>query len=372
MASVNDRLQSAATNHAIDFGQYSTGVARRLVATLNRTDAELSAKLLEALERMEPTSFTVERLEELLYSVRALNASAYRAVADGLTNEIRTVAGYEATYQHSLFSAVIPADVVAQVAIASVDIGQVAAAALSRPFQGRLLSGWASKIEADRMALIREAVRQGFVQNETTEQIVRRIKGTRAAQYSDGIINRSRIELQTIVHTALAHTAAVARENFQQANADLIVAVCWHSTLDGRTSDDCRVRDLLQYSNDDKHRPIGHKVPWKQGPGRLHFRCRSSSTAITRSWRSLGLDMDSISPGTRASMDGTQPATLRYGDWLQKQSQARQDQIVGPTRGALMREGKVPFDSLYTDRGIALSLDALRERDAAAFKRAGL
>jgi hypothetical protein len=51
---------------------------------------------------------------------------------------------------------------------------------------------------------------------------------------------------------------------------------------------------------------------------------------------------------------------------------ARQDEIVGPTRGALMRSGKLPFDSLYTDRGEYLTLDQLRERNAAAFKRAGV
>ena len=37
-----------------------------------------------------------------------------------------------------------------------------------------------------------------------------------------------------------------------------------------------------------------------------------------------------------------------------------------------MREGKLPFDSLYTDRGVYLTLDQLRERNAAAFKRAGV
>ena len=49
-------------------------------------------------------------------------------------------------------------------------------------------------------------------------------------------------------------------------------------------------------------------------------------------------------------MDGALPADLTYGQWLQKQSAARQDEVVGPTRGALMREGKLPFDELYSRR----------------------
>ena len=76
--------------------------------------------------------------------------------------------------------------------------------------------------------------------------------------------------------------------------------------------------------------------------------------------------------GMRASMDGAIPADVSYSQWIQKQSAARQDEIVGPARGKLMREGKLPFDSLYTDRGVYLTLDQLRERNAAAFKRAGV
>ena len=66
------------------------------------------------------------------------------------------------------------------------------------------------------------------------------------------------------------------------------------------------------------------------------------------------------------------PADQTYGDWIKKQPAARQDQIVGATRGALMREGKLPFDALYTPRGEYLTLEQLRERNGAAFDRAGV
>lgn len=106
--------------------------------------------------------------------------------------------------------------------------------------------------------------------------------------------------------------------------------------------------------------------------GRLHWRCRSSSAPITRSFRSLGIDIDDLPPAERASMDGQIAGDLNYGEWLQKQSAARQDEVVGATRGKLMREGKMAFDQFYTDRGVFIDLETLRARDAAAFKRAGL
>ncbi|GER21479.1 hypothetical protein VCH24_65360 [Variovorax boronicumulans] len=168
----------------------------------------------------------------------------------------------------------------------------------------------------------------------------------------------------------MAHTAAMAREEFYKANAELIAALKWVSTLDLRTSSMCRIRDGKKYTTD--HKPVGHSVPWLQGPGRLHWRCRSSSAPITRSWRELGIDLDELPAADRASMDGVVPAEMSYGDWLKKQPAARQDEVVGATRGKLMREGKLEFDQFYTARGEWIDLDVLRQRDAEAFRKAGL
>ncbi|WP_268894456.1 phage minor head protein [Variovorax boronicumulans] len=208
------------------------------------------------------------------------------------------------------------------------------------------------------------------MQGKTNDQIIRDIRGTKAKGYEDGILNRGRIEVEAVVRTAVAHTAAMAREEFYKANAELIAALKWVSTLDLRTSSMCRIRDGKKYTTD--HKPVGHSVPWLQGPGRLHWRCRSSSAPITRSWRELGIDLDELPAADRASMDGVVPAEMSYGDWLKKQPAARQDEVVGATRGKLMREGKLEFDQFYTARGEWIDLDVLRQRDAEAFRKAGL
>lgn len=367
---VNEQLLDAETDHQINLQQYGTGVVQRIIAALNRTDARLAAALSEALERVDATTFTVERLEVLLGSVRSLNAEAYAAIGRELPEEMRTLAAYEANYQRDLFTATIPAPVQASVPIRAISVEQAYAAALSRPFQGRLLQSWAAAVEPVRMQQIRNTVRDGFLQGKTTGQIIQAVRGTRAKGYSDGIINRGRIEVEAVVRTAVSHTAATARDEFYEANTSVIAALKWVSTLDLRTSEMCRIRDGKKYSVD--HKPVGHSVPWLQGPGRLHWRCRSSSAPITKSFRELGIDIDELSPAERASMDGTVPAEVSYGEWLQKQSAARQDEVVGSVRGKLMREGKVPFDSFYTSRGDWIDLDVLRARDAAAFKRVGL
>ncbi|MFD1690664.1 hypothetical protein ACFSHR_26830 [Azotobacter chroococcum] len=141
-----------------------------------------------------------------------------------------------------------------------------------------------------------------------------------------------------VVQTAIGHTASVAREQFVETNQDIIKAERWVSTLDNKTSEPCRIRDRLQYAVG-THKPVGHKIPWLAGPGRIHWNCRATSTPVTKSWRELGIPIDEMSPGERASMDGQLPAETTYSQWLQRQSAARQDQVLGPERGRLLREG---------------------------------
>lgn len=367
-ATVNETLLDEAVHHAVDIHAYSNGVVRRLLALLNRTDARLFAQLQEALGTMDPESFTVQRLDLLLQSVRALNIDVYRQFEQSLTADLQGFSGAEATYHAQLFRAAMPV----QLDVASVSQEQVYAAAMSRPMQGRLLREWAQSLESGRATRIRDTLRQGYVEGKTTAQLVTELRGTRAKQYQDGIIEIDRRHAEAVIRTAISHTASAARDQFTQANADLIKAEVWRATLDSRTSNICRLRDGKEYTPGE-HKPIGHKLPWLGGPGRAHWCCRSVASAVTKSWEELGgFSGPDLSPAERASMDGQVPADLSYSDWIKRQSAARQDEVLGPTRGALLRRGGLTLEKFANDKGKWLTLDELKERNAAAFKRAGL
>lgn len=356
MPTANERIADTAIRHAVDTTRYGNGVVRRLIALLNRADADLFAQLVEALGRMGPDRFTVERLDALLQSVRETNRRAYEALRNGLEVDLQELAGYEAAHQAQLFEAVLPV----QVSFTRINVEQAYSAALARPFQGRLLREWAASIEADKMIRIRDALRIGFVEGETIDQMIRRIRGTRARGYEDGIIEIDRRNAAAVVRTATQHVASFTRNQFFAANADLIKGERYTATLDGRTTLKCAALDGKLF---------------KLGAGPMppaHWNCRSSRVPVLKSWRELGIDADDLPASTRASMDGQVPEETTFGAWLRTKPAAFQDEYLGPTKGKLFRDGKLPIDRFVSRNGDELTLDQLRERDAKAFAAAGL
>lgn len=316
------------------------------------------------------TGFIPTEIDELLTDVLPGNRAAINSMFTSLSGELNELAIYEAGYQLSLFDSLLP-DFVADVhPLVGISSDALYAAAMARPFQGRLLSEWALDLEADRLRRITNTVRQGFLLGDTNEQIARKIRGHVSKGFQDGALQMSRANAASIAKTAVGHLAATARESFASANNDLIKGKQWLSTLDNRTTPQCRIRDRLKYTLDNK--PVGHSVPYLHGPGKIHFCCRSTETFILKSAKELGIDVRDISPAERASMDGVVAGDTTYREWFLRQPYTRQKQIVGETRAKLIRDGGMSPDEFYTDKGEWLTLKQLRERDAQVFRKAGI
>ncbi|WP_312910950.1 phage head morphogenesis protein [Stutzerimonas nitrititolerans] len=361
MPTANEKLADLAIGHQIYLQRYGGGVVRRFIALLNRVDDDLFARLAEALERLPPESFTVQRLDQMLVQVQQLNAQAYRAAGEELDQALLELAGYEGSYQHRTIQAVLPAAVAGQLTVSGVSASQVHAAAMARPFQGKLLREALKDIEAARAERIRDAIRMGFVEGETIGQMVRRLRGTRALKYADGLLAIDRRGAEALVRTAVNHTANYARQATFEANADLIQEWQFLATLDGRTTLTCASLSGKKF-----------KIGTGPQPPR-HWGCRSTSVPVLASaWEALGLSKSEIDPGTQASMDGQLAADISYGQWLKSKPAAFQDEVLGAERGKLFRNGGLTVDRFTDSRGKVYTLDELRRRDADAFEKAGL
>jgi len=357
MATANEVLFDESVAHAIDLQGYSNGVTRKIIALLNRVDADLAMQLERSLSQLTPSQFNVERIESLLLAVRSLNAQAYADISKELDVQLKDLTAYELGYQQQLYSSVLPNSVT----LTAVTMDRVYAGAMARPFQGRLLREWMAGLEATRANAIRDAVRIGFVESQTTSEIVKRIRGTKALNYADGLLNISRKNAESVVLTAINHTANYANSAFIDANADVVKGYRYSATLDLRTTELCASRDGNVYK-------IGDPRPALPA----HIRCRSRYIGVLKSWREMGIDIDEIDGLTRASLDGQVASNVTYNDWLKRQSVSRQNDVLGVVKAKLFRDGGLELNKFVSKQGHIYTLDELRARDASAFKKAGL
>ncbi|UVL59208.1 hypothetical protein LOY54_14180 [Pseudomonas sp. B21-032] len=356
MKTANERLLSELIGHEVDLSRLSNGQVRAIIKILNSKDTELRTALIQAIDNLG-ADLSAPAVDRALAEVLRLNQATFVEIRQALDQATDGLISYEVAFQQGALRAVLPAVVQEAFPVVAPAFSQVKAIAQARPFQGRLLREWMAGIETSRAAAVRDAVRAGVVEGRTTADIVRTVMGTRAQNYADGILQKPRREVEAVVRSAISHTAETASDAAYEANSDIISHVEWLSTLDTRTSSDCRIRDRLPYTLG-TYKPIGHKIPWLAGPGRIHFCCRSTKMPILKSASRLGFS-DSA---TRASMDGQVPQSTTYADWLRRQPAARQDEILGPARARLMREGELKLEAFYNDKGKFLTLDELHQR----------
>lgn len=365
MATANTRLMMEAVRHRLYITRYSNGVANKMIALLRRLNVDVSGRLLIALEKdgISAENYTVRRLERIKSTINPTIKQIYKTVWGQLAADLQELAEGEASYQLKVLQQIIPVPILDFVDLKHLPPEQVYAAAMSRPFQGMLLKDIPNVLGDDLTRQIGNAVQQGILQGETYDQITRRVRGSTAARHKDGTLAMSERHLATVTRSAVSHVAAEARDEIGNANSHLIKAEQWLSTLDGKTSKLCIIRDRLMYKRDKKHTPIGHSVPYGAGPGRLHFNCRSTSTYQLKSWRELGLSVDQIDSKTRASMNGQVSAKMNYGEWVQQQPLSTLTEVFGVDRGQLLKDGKITVPDLYSDNGEYLSLAQLRALD---------
>jgi SPP1 gp7 family putative phage head morphogenesis protein len=330
MASPAERILSESVLHRIALSRYSTATVRKVLAQLNRTDADLVERILRAdNEGRDP-----RQLERLLDEVRALQANGWAVVRGRLTDDLEALAEAERDFAAKMVR-FGQQSAGASLATNIPTTGQVVAAVNARPFQGRFLRDWLAEAEAGSAKRVRETLRQGFIEGRSVADIVRQVRGSRALQYRDGILEISRRGAEAMVRTAITHTAAVSSRVTYEALG--VTRATFIAVLDARTTLTCAGLNGKTFDLD--------KFPF---PPR-HVNCRSTLIPVVA---------------------GLKPVPVRsYAEWLRGQPEAVQDDILGPARGKLFRAGKLTIDRFTDSAGRVLTLEQLRKRDAGAFSR---
>jgi SPP1 gp7 family putative phage head morphogenesis protein len=330
--------------HRIALERYASGEVRSILRFLQ----ELEADTLEAVARLRirgdlsrGSRAELRALEELLRELRLVYAEGYGRLTREAFGDFDALSRLEAEFvTGSLRAALVDLEAVsgaAAEALRSVGeagvlrptIPQLSAVVRSRPAQGKLLRSWFEEMEASHVSRIESALRIGFVEGETLPQLQRRMSAV-------WTLNRRGAE--AVIRTAITHIAAEVAQESYAINPGLVQQVEWVSTLDSRTTPICRSRDGKRYPLDKGPRPPAH------------IRCRSTIIPI----------MDGITPPPRET----------YGQWLRRQSDDTQRDILGPTRYNLFSQGRLSIDRFTGRDGAPLTLDQLRDREPEAFTRA--
>lgn len=353
----NEKLVDMFMERAIDLLRLEAGTRDKVLVFL----AELERELVGLVAKIDPTGTPdaarqKKRLADLLAEVQGTIRGTYRDASTLLAREIREIIDAEATWTGNAINTVTRASFVdagltrgfLQTLVSDVLIQGAA----SKDWWGRQAGGLADKF-ADQM-------RAGMALGEANGKLIERVRGKTG---QPGIMNLARSSAERLVRASVQAAANTAREATYDENADLISALEWSATLDTRTSPWCIVRDGLKYTPKE-HRPMGHTVPWLEGPGKIHWGCRSTSVPVLKSWRDLGIDEDEIPETTRASMDGQVPAAMTFEQWLRKQSVQRQDTVLGTGKADLWRRGKITFRDLLDQNGRPLTTEELRAKAA--------
>jgi SPP1 gp7 family putative phage head morphogenesis protein len=360
MSTVPSELINQATRHAVFIERLKTGEANKFLPFLKRIDRDIR----DRLSRVELTELGQARFDRLLAGVEGMLRDVFGEYRKTASEGLIDFAKYEASWAHKQldqitqnYEPVMPA------------VSQIRAAALSSPLGvqgpagGKLLTPFLqgfSDAEVDRLT---SAIRISYFQGESTGQAVRRIRGTAAAGYRDGVLAITERSARAVIRTATSHMSSMARAEVYRENDDLVRGYQWVSTLDARTSSVCQSLD-------------GRIFKMGQGPmPPAHPNCRSSTVPVLDDRFSF-LDKGA----TRASVgpDGGEqvPAKQSYYDWLKKQPAEFQSEAIGPVRAKLLQDGGLSaeaFSRLQLDKNFQpMTLDDMRRLDPLAFKRAGI
>jgi len=232
------------------------------------------------------------------------------------------------------------------------------------PATGDLLADFIENWSTAEIESVGKLVSRGFMNGWTNQDIVRAIRGTRAANYEDGVMAVVRKDAEAVVRTSVQQVANTARMETWARNSDVVIGYKIVAVLDGVTTIVCRgldqrCRDGLVFKVNNGPQPP------------LHVNCRSTTVPV------LAEKYDWLKEGAmRSSETGPVDASEGYYSWLKRQPSEFQDEALGATRAKLFRDGGLSAERFaelsLNKRFEPMTLEQMRRLEPLAFKRAAL
>ena len=357
--------------NAIDLNRFSNSVAKRIAVTYNdlildivnqlrgldefdssakaaRLQAIL-AQLKESLDGWAETSTlaVVEDLQGLAQLQSEFVANELRrALPIELRSQIRSV-----QISPQFAQSVATVDPTAINVVSLSDDLQAAVAGAPQTFQltaaqgttitlpnGKVLQKSFRGLAESQADLFAKTVRNGLLTGESTDEIARQLKGRlrfgqpgslrQIAQAGGQVTAVANNQVNAMVRTSINQVANETSQQVYKANQDVTKRYRYVATLDSKTSAICRALD-------------GQEFDYGKGPTPpQHFNCRSTTVPVI-DYNGLGIEPpppsqlrrpNSAFKGARAVRGEGVPDNETYGQWLDKQSKATKQDVLGKSK----------------------------------------
>jgi len=357
--------------NAIDLNRFSNSVAKRIAVTYNDLILDAVDQLRGIDELAAPAKAARLRaiLAQLKESLDGWAGTSTLAVVDDLqglavlqsefvANELRRALPIELRSQirsvqisPQFAQSVATVDPTAINVVSLSDDLQAAVAGSPQTFQltaaqgttitlpnGKVLQKSFRGLAESQADLFAKTVRNGLLTGESTDQIARQLKGRlrfgqpgslrQIAQAGGQVTAVADNQINAMVRTSINQVANQTSQQVYRANQDVTNKYRYVATLDSRTSAICRALD-------------GQEFDYGKGPTPpQHFNCRSTTVPVI-DYKGLGIEPpppsqlrrpNSAFKGARAVRGKGVPDNETYGQWLDKQSKATKQDVLGKSK----------------------------------------
>ena len=376
-ANAADQATDWAISQAINLSRVESGSQAEAVEILEQLEAEI----VGILDKNKTSIGKQKKLQVIQKAASEAIQEHYATVKTGQQATLTGVAKASGKGQTKIINKILGASVLDPVLS---DKQWEALAKDTNVFGAKSGQWWDGQSASLRDKFGKQMV-MGYGLGESVEELTRRVRGTKANGFSDGIMATSKREAEALVRSSVQTISNAAKIRTIEEMQPLAKGLTWVSTLDGRTTDICMGLDKKEWRFPDME-PVGHD---KQFPGPVaHWNCRSTQVPSIASWEELsgkkipamgnqplqaaveqkleaqGMDplkIAQVKVRARASMDGQVSSLKDYEDWLGTKSPEFIHKQLGPSRAALWKAGKLTLADMTDQNNRPLKISALEE-----------
>lgn len=363
MNTSQDAILSAIAQHSAYAYRLSSGEVNKLITLFDKQSNAMVKELQSLLNELSDAEKVAlsggQYTTPLLKDIRELFNNWQSTLATTLPEAFAVSATALAVHEANFASKLIGKK-------AEVDGAKLYAKAKKLPVVGgALVDALFDSIKDNARTRVENAIREGLSNGWTNQEIALKIKGRKALNYQDGILQQSRSDIDRIVRTTRSHVANVTYNDTYKALGVETLIVC--ATLDGRTCMRCASLDGQEFDIDDPKKPNFPEHPHS----RTVYMPKIDDMGGQRPYVLDKRKVKDIPKGQRDGLIGQTDGKTKFKDLLEKNDSFAQEWL-GDKRYKLFKEGGYKIDKFLDPLGRKYSLAELEILDKKTFKELGL